>query len=139
MLIYLIGSLRDPNIPEVAQKLRGAGHEVVDDWYAAGPEADDYWQKYEQARGHSYPEALEGYAANHVYGYDHYHLDRADGAVLVMPCGRSGHLELGYIIGSGKPGWVLLPKEPERWDVMYRFAKGVYFDVNKLITGIAQG
>jgi nucleoside 2-deoxyribosyltransferase len=136
MKIYLIGSLRDANVPKVAKQLREAGHEVFDDWYAAGPEADDYWQRYEQERGHSYPEALEGYAANHVFHYDHKHLDRCEGAVLVMPCGRSGHLELGYMLGQGKPGWVLLPKEPERWDVMYRFATGVHFTVADVLSAI---
>jgi hypothetical protein len=47
--IYLIGSLRNPKIIETALKIRAAGHEVFDDWISAGPEADDYWQKYEQA------------------------------------------------------------------------------------------
>ena len=34
--IYLIGSLRNPSIPETAAKLRDAGHEVFDDWFSAG-------------------------------------------------------------------------------------------------------
>ena len=72
--IYLIGSLRNPRIPEIAEQLRNAGHEVFDDWYAAGPEADDYWQKYEQNRGHNYKQALEGYAAKHVYNFDKFQL-----------------------------------------------------------------
>ena len=46
--IYLIGSLRNAKIAEIANKLRSAGHEVFDDWFGAGPEADDFWQKYEE-------------------------------------------------------------------------------------------
>lgn len=131
MNVYVIGSLRNPKIPEIALTLRDNGFDVFDDWYAAGPEADDYWKKYEQARGRAYLEALEGYAVNHVFSYDKSHLDRCDAAVLVLPAGRSGHLELGYFIGGGKPGFILLPESPtelgveERWDAMYRFATKV--------------
>lgn len=126
MRIYLIGSLRNPEIPALAARMRENGHEVFDDWFAAGPEADDYWQKYEQSRGHTYAQGLAGYAANHVFEFDKHHLDRAHAGVLLLPAGKSGHLELGYLIGQGKPCYILLPKEPERWDVMYRFATGVF-------------
>src|SRR5258706_9150607 len=99
MIVYLIGSLRSPRVPKVAEELRAAGYEVFDDWYAAGPEADDYWQRYEQAKGHTYAEALAGYAANHVFNFDRTRLMRADAGVLVLPAGKSGHLELGYLVG----------------------------------------
>lgn len=135
MIIYLIGSLRNPQVPIIAEQLRAAGHEVFDDWYAAGPEADDKWRDYEQARGHSYIEGLSGLAANHVYRFDRTHLDRCEAAVLVLPAGRSGHLELGYVIGTGKPGYLLLD-DSERWDVMYRFADGVYYLVDELVTAL---
>lgn len=120
--IYLIGSLRNPEVPKVAQWLRSKGFEVFDDWYAAGPDADDLWRDYEQARGHTYIQALEGYHAEHTWSYDKYHLDKCQAGVLVMPAGKSAHLELGYLIGQGKPGYIVLDGEPERWDVMARFA-----------------
>ena len=127
MKLYLIGSLRNPEVPALAARLRADGHDVFDDWYAAGPEADDYWQKYEMARGHTYAQGLMGLAADHVFRFDKHHLDSADGGVLVLPAGKSGHLELGYLIGQGKPCYILLAdKEPERWDVMYKFATGVF-------------
>jgi nucleoside 2-deoxyribosyltransferase len=125
--VYLIGSLRNPAIPVLAAALRSAGiQEVFDDWYAAGPEADDYWQKYEKAKGHDFATALDGHAAYHVFEYDRTHLDSSDAVVLVMPAGKSGHLEFGYAVGRGIPGFILLDGEPERFDVMYRFAQQVY-------------
>jgi hypothetical protein len=136
--VYLIGSLRNPGIPKLAAELRAIGLEVFDDWFAAGPEADDWWQKYEKAKGSSYPEALRGHAAQHVFQFDKTHLDRCDGAILLMPAGKSGHLEFGYMIGSGKPGYVLFDKEPERWDVMVAFATGVYFNKKELLDKLAQ-
>lgn len=124
-MIYLIGSLRNPNVPEVANAIRKAGIEVFDDWYAAGPEADDKWKEYELGRGRTYKEALNGLAARNTFNFDLRNLSRANGAVLVLPAGRSGHLELGYVIGSGKPAWILLDN-PDRWDVMYQFATVCY-------------
>ena len=136
--IYLIGSLRNPKIIETALMLRAAGHEVFDDWISAGPEADDYWQKYEIAKGNNYKQGLAGYAAKHVYEFDKYHLDRNDIAILVLPAGKSGHLELGYMIGKGKPGYILFDEVmPDRWDVMYRFGTGVFFSVNELIAELS--
>jgi nucleoside 2-deoxyribosyltransferase len=133
--IYLIGSLRNSKIIEIASKLRQAGHEVFDDWYAAGPEADDYWQKYEITKGNNYKQGLAGYAANHVYEFDKFHLDRNDIGILALPAGKSGHLELGYMIGKGKLGYILFDEAmpADRWDVMYLFAAGVFFNLDSLI------
>lgn len=132
-VIYLIGSLRNPSIPKIGNRLREAGFEVFDDWFAGGPIADDSWQEYEKARGTPYDVALRGYAARHVFDFDKYHLDRADVGILVLPAGKSGHLELGYMAGRGKRTYVLFDQEPERWDVMYQFTDGVFFDLEKLM------
>ena len=129
--IYLIGSLRNPEVPKIANRIRELGFEVFDDWYAAGPEADDKWRDYEKARGHTYKEALKGLAADHVYRFDLKHLNECDIAVLYLPAGKSGHLELGYAIGKGKKGYILLDN-PERWDVMYLFADGVFHNFEEL-------
>lgn len=134
--IYLIGSLRNENIPEVAGTLRSYGVNVFDSWYAAGPEADDCWRDYETQKGCSYREALEGYAAENTFNFDLKHLKRCAGAVLVMPAGKSAHLELGFIRGLGKPGWIYFDETPERFDVMHRFATRVYFDLEALASAI---
>ena len=131
-MIYLIGSLRNPKVPEIAKRLRQEGIEVFAEWFAAGPEADDYWKAYEQSQGYSYIEALSRPAAKNVFAFDRTNLDRSSTVVLVLPAGRSGHLELGYGIGSGKPGYILLD-DPDRWDVMYQFASGIYTDIDALI------
>jgi len=138
-MIYLIGSLRNPQVPLLSAQLREAGHEVFDDWYAAGPEADDKWQAYETQRGTPYDRALKGYAAQHVYRFDYSHLARARCGVLLLPAGKSGHLELGWLLGQGKAGYVLFPGAwPERWDVMYNFATGVFKNPNDLLVELAR-
>jgi len=136
-LIYLIGSLRNPQIPIIANQLREAlSVEVFDDWYAAGPEADDKWKEYEQGRGHSYADALGGYAARHVFSFDRYHLERANTVVLALPAGKSGHLEMGWALGQRKRGYILLEEGTDRWDVMYQFATAVVVSLEDLIAAI---
>lgn len=134
--IYIIGSLRNELVPEMANKLREAGHEVFDDWYSAGPEADDYWHSYELKKGKSYKQALQGYAAKNVFNFDKSHLDRNEIAVLILPAGKSGHLELGYVAGCGKPTYIILD-DPDRWDVMYQFATNVFYSINELIAELS--
>ena len=131
--IYIIGSLRNPRIPEIANTLAAAGIEAFADWYQPGPEADDYWKKYSQARGLSYKDALKSHGANQIFDFDKAHLDRCDAAVMVAPAGKSAHLELGYTIGKGKPGYILFDGEPERWDLMVKFATRVFFSTDDLL------
>lgn len=119
--IYIIGSLRNKKIPHLAKELRKLDFKVFDDWFSPGPEADEFWRKYEQVRGSTYQEALSNPAAQHVFEFDKHHIDESDIGVLIMPAGKSGHLELGYMIGQGKPGFIFFEEEPERWDVMHQF------------------
>jgi nucleoside 2-deoxyribosyltransferase len=134
--IYLIGALKNRKISILANKLRKLNFEVVDDWLTPGPHADTYLLKYEKGRGHGYKEALNGLAANHIYSFDKFHIDRCDIGILVMPAGKSGHLELGYMRGSGKPGYILFPKEPPRFDLMHKLATDVFFSEQDLFDAL---
>jgi hypothetical protein len=135
MRVYLIGSLRNKEIPNIGNKLRESGFEVFDDWFAAGPEADDKWRDYERSRGRSYLEALHGLAATNVFEFDKRHLSQADSVILVLPAGKSGHLELGWSLGRGVRGYILLDT-PDRWDVMYRFADLVTDNLDEIVKDI---
>lgn len=134
--IYLIGALRNPKIVEIANAVEKAGFEAFADWFTPGPDADDFFRDYSKARGRNYKEALQSPAARHVFEFDKFHLDRCDIAVMVMPCGKSGHLELGYVRGMGKPGYILFDQEPERYDIMTQFATDIFFHVDELIQAL---
>lgn len=134
--IYLIGSLRNDKVPRLGNQLREAGWDAFDHWYGAGPEADDKWQEYVRIKGHSYKEALYDHGARCIFEFDKHHLERCDLAVLVAPAGKSGHMEFGWFTRSGKPGFVLFDKEPERYDVMYQFATDVYFSTEEFLKGL---
>ena len=138
-MIYIIGSLKNKDVPEVAEYLRSLGHDVFDEWYSAGPEADDYWQAHCEMRGMNYAEALASPHAECVFEFDRKYLDLADTVVLVLPAGKSGHIELGYALGRGKRGFVLFPNQPDRYDVMYKFATGFAFTWEELADLLEEG
>lgn len=137
MKIYLIGSLKNPKVPLLGNQLRRLGFDVFDEWFGAGERADTEWQNYETVRGRSYAEALYSYAATNIFEFDLRHMRESDIAVLLLPAGKSGHLEMGYMIGQGKPGYVLFEGFPDTWDVMYQFATSVHFHVDSLLSELA--
>lgn len=130
--IYLVGSLRNERIPEIAELLRDDGHDVFDDWHGAGPKADDHWREYEINRGRPYTEAIRGKAASNISGFDCVNIMASDTVILVLPAGKSGHMELGLAIGAGKKTHILLDKDYERWDVMYALADHVHDNIDTL-------
>jgi hypothetical protein len=135
-MVYLIGSLRNPKIPDIANQLQRAGHEIFSDWFSAGETADDSWKAYEQARGRNYIQALQGKAATNVFEFDKRNLEAATMAVLVMSAGKSAFLELGWHLGKGKPGFILLEQGSDRWDVMFKFATAVVDNIDDLLTAM---
>lgn len=131
--IYLVGSLRNPEVPKFGSRLRALGHNVFDDWYAAGERADDAWREYEIARGRSYRDAINGHAAQNVLAFDKRHLDWATTIILLLPAGKSGHLEIGRAIGEKKETHIVLDADYDRWDVMYGLATDVWKSADELI------
>lgn len=59
----------------------------------------------------------------------------ADTCVLVLPCGRSAHLEAGYFVGAQKRLVVLLSDgEPE---LMYSMASKICITMEEMIAAVA--
>lgn len=136
--VYLIGALANRSIISLSNNIRQLGYDVFDDWISPGPQADEFWQEYEAERGRTYKEALNGHHADTVFDYDVRHLHEADIVVMVLPCGKSAHLELGWAIGQGKVGYVLFDEEPERYDLMYRFADDIFFSRDELLLALEE-
>lgn len=115
--------------------LRNAGHAIYDfrnpkpgnngfQW----SEIDENWQCWDKNKFI--------WALNHEVAVAGYRLDWnamcwADACVLVMPCGRSAHLEAGYFVGAGKPLYILLSDgEPE---LMYKMATFICTDLDEIL------
>jgi hypothetical protein len=125
MNIYVASSWRNDEQPAVVAALRKDGHTVYDFKNPAPGDKGFSWRQLEF--GDKAEWTAELYAtqvlyhpiAEHGFELDMHALDAADACVLVLPCGRSAHLELGYAAGTGKLTVVYVPKldEPE---LMYR-------------------
>lgn len=134
--IYLAGGLVNPQIVEITKLLQEAGHTPFSEWYTPGPEADVRWRDYELSIGFSYREALKRPSAQNTFNFDKKHIDDSDVMLMILPCGKSAHMELGYMIGTGKPAHILMPEEPERWDVMYNFATAVHYNLQEFLDAV---
>lgn len=127
MKIYLASSWRNGWQPIVLMALREAGHEVYDfrnrhnatEDHGVGfhwEEIDPDWKSWTAEgfrEGLKSPRAQQGFAA------DKDGMDWADACVLLLPCGRSAHLEAGYMAGEGKPVHVLLSNDEVVPELMY--------------------
>lgn len=125
MKIYVASSWRNIQQPVVVQALRDAGHEVYDFKQPVPGDNGFHWTEIDGGWKQWTPERFKA-ALDHPIAQDGYEKDMGalkscDVCVLVMPCGRSAHLEAGYAIGAGKPTFILLADgEPE---LMYKMAR----------------
>ena len=134
MKLYVASSWRNIRQQTVVGELRQAGFDVYDfknppggtgfDWANVDPNWKQ-WTPQEFREGLSHPIAHRGFQSDMTA------LDMADAVVLVMPCGRSAHIEAGYALGAHKPVFILLSMgEPE---LMYKMAELV-LSVDELIS-----
>jgi hypothetical protein len=135
MRIYVASSWRNTYQPAVVQVLRAAGHEVYDfrhpapgDDGFAWTEIDPAWLSWTPAQ---YRAALQHPRAHVGFTHDRLALQRADVTVLVLPCGRSAHLELGYAAGVGQRTAVLM-LEPCEAELMYLLVDRVCLSIDEL-------
>ena len=118
--IYLASSWRNPYQPEAVRALREGGHEVYDfrnppDGIPGGfhwSEIDPDWEEW---NAEVYREKLRTPLAQQGFNSDFTGMKWADTGVLLLPCGRSAHLELGWMAGAGKRTiiWTRDGQEPE--------------------------
>lgn len=132
MKIYVASSWRCERQPAVVEALRKAGHDVYDfknpapgdqgfHWKeCANPDVDwKQWSPSEFRKALKHPVAIRG------FDKDMAALDGADACVLVLPCGKSAHLELGYAAAAGKISFVLSEGQHEP-ELMYRMCTAPY-------------
>ena len=124
MKIYVASSWRNKIQKDVVTTLRNHGHEVYDFRNPTDGENGFHWSDIDPNWQKWTPEQFK-YNLNHSIAIDGYEKDFnamlwADACVLVMPCGRSAHLEAGYFVGANKKLIILLnASEPE---LMYKLA-----------------
>lgn len=140
MKIYVASSWRNDLQPNVVSDLRSAGHEVYDFRNPSTGDKGFHWSDINpgwQTWGHiEYLAGLNHHLAESGFRNDYKGMVWADVCVLVLPCGRSAHLEAGWFVGVSKRLYILAdPSEPE---LMYKLADGIFDRLDLLILQLAK-
>lgn len=125
--VYVASSWRNQYYPVVVEALLDAGIDVYDFRNPAKDnkgfhwsELDPGWENWAFAEFASHlddPIAADGFMRDKTA------LEHASACVLVLPCGRSAHLEAGFAIGRGRPTVICaLGYEKIEPELMYAFA-----------------
>lgn len=138
MKIYVASSWRNEARQQfVVNMLRKGGHEPYDFRNPAPGNGgfswkqvceDDSWLKHAE----SFRAGLQHPVPQAAFALDMGALRGCDACILVLPCGRSAHLELGWAAGAGKPTAVLLDdpiSEPELMYLMNSYIAASYMDL----------
>ena len=118
MKIYLASSWRNERQPAVLAALREAGHDVYDFRNPAPGDSGFGWTEicanWIDWTPNEFIRALEHPIADHGFSLDMKALRWCEACVLLLPCGRSAHLELGWACGAGKLTVVLVEERVDR-------------------------
>lgn len=147
--IYVASSWRNTRQPDVVRILRALDTDVYDfrnpseatgfSWREVKPDYDGPAHAGEvRQKGEDWVSASEYLAMVHHdraqsgFKSDMDALRDCDSCIMVLPCGKSAHLELGWAIGAGKRTAILLedPIEPE---LMYLAADHLISDLGGLV------
>lgn len=136
MRIYVASSWKNDDQPDVVEDLRNCGHDVYD-FRNPGPEnygfqwkqTDPEWEHWDVS---GYVAALRHPVAVNGFQLDWKAMTEADACVLVLPCGRSAHIEAGYFVGAGKPLLILMGGDlvPE---LMYKMADTIHENLRSVV------
>jgi hypothetical protein len=134
--IYVASSWRNSYQPAMVKFLRSAGHDVYDfrnpcdgntgfSWSEIDPE----WQGWDIS---AFRQALQSPIAEEGYRCDIEALEKADVVVLLLPSGRSAHIEAAYHRGRGG---VVIVHSPERCEpeLMYKMFNAFTIDETELV------
>lgn len=134
--IYVASSWRNLAQPGVVTMLRASGHEVYDFRHPPHGRGGFAWSdidpKWKEWTATQYRDALKSAVAEDGYRSDMDGMEWADVCVLVLPSGRSAHLEAGWFAGKGKRVYVLT-QDGEEPELMAKMATGICTSWSELL------
>lgn len=144
--VYVASSWRNDMQPAVVQTLRAAGIDCYDFKHPAPDNEGFHWSDVMPAYtrvGPGSPEQLAHVneyvaALQHPITVDGFDRDfdamwDCDACVLVLPCGRSAHLELGWFVGQHKRTAILLDGPMVTPELMYKMVDYVATNMMDLL------
>ena len=141
--IYVASSWRNEHQEALVKELRILGYEVYDFKHPGGASGfqwskiDEDWQNWTMEQ---YRCALQDDYAKFGFNRDFDAMKAADICVLCLPCGRSAHLEAGWMKGAGKRVIAFIwPEDRIEPELMYGLLDGVALCIQDLARMISEG
>lgn len=134
--IYAASSWRNPIQPEVVKQL-SFRHQVYDFRNPPGKagfqwkDIEENWQNWTTEQYVNLLQTTKD--ASHGFIADYRAMQWADTCVLILPCGRSAHLEAGYFNGANKRLLIYMPEKQEP-ELMYLMANKICLNMNELLS-----
>jgi hypothetical protein len=138
--IYVASSWRNEQQPRIVATLRAAGHEVYD-FRNPEPGSKGFgWSQLQLGDWKTWTPAdvrvaLQHPVAQRGFGLDHAAMEWADTFVMVLPCGRSAHLELGWACGARKRT-IILQTEIQEPELMYLEADAICVSIDEMLQAL---
>lgn len=136
MKIYLASSWRNEKFDNVLIELQKCGHSVynfkqpsIQDSGFSWSQIDENWKNW---TAEQYRTALVTRVAEHGFSNDFSAMQWADVCVLLLPCGRSAHLELGWMAGAGK-ATIILTQDGQEPELMAKLATCICINLEEVI------
>lgn len=131
--LYVASSWKNSLYDDVRDNLEGEGYGICD-WREVDPfswsDVDLNWEAWGAAE---YANAMSEMKVQRAAAKDLRLMYEAAACVLLLPCGRSAHLEAGWFVGQGKPLFILLEGETVVPELMYHLATGIAQNQTELI------
>lgn len=138
MKIYVASSWRNLLQQYVVYALREAGHDVYDFRNPAPGDHGFGWRQCAEKHELTDPKLFRDNVLAHpvaqaAFAKDMTALQAAEATVLVLPCGRSAHLELGYATGAGQRTVVLLDDPITEPELMYLMNSNICTSITEVV------
>lgn len=135
--VYVASSWRNEYQPAVVTRLKAEGFAVYDFRNPAPGNHGFHWSEIDPGWENWSPEKFMS-GLDHDLAIDGFKTDMdalrdCDVCVLVLPSGRSAHLEAGWAVGAGKLTLVLIPESVQP-ELMYQMFSGWCTTVDMLIS-----
>lgn len=141
--VYVASSWKNQYQPEVVKAVRKMDWEVFDFRNPAPGNTGFQWRNTipgfnpDACTVEQFNEVLEHPVARHGAALDVAALISCDVCIMVLPCGNSSHIELGYAIGASKIGVIWAPVDFKA-DLMYAMAHYMSDDLPKVLRYVDQ-
>lgn len=136
MNIYVASSWKNSKQPEVVRFLQNLGHQVYNFRCPIFGDVGFHWSQIDlnpkNCTAQQFIDKLEHPIATKGYEFDKNALNKCDMCLLVLPCGKSAHLELGWACGAGKLTGILFTDDNTEPELMYKMVSMFFYSIEEL-------